>query len=127
MMFPGNGSDSRAARVLVVEDEYLIADHIAMTLEDLGYDVVGPVSTIDDALATVRSQPLDAALLDANLDGVSSTPIAQELTDRTVPFVVVTGYGELALESAVLDDAPRVTKPLVVSTLAGALAETLAR
>ncbi|GAO39538.1 putative two-component response regulator [Sphingomonas changbaiensis NBRC 104936] len=126
-MTDGNGSASRSARVLVVEDEFLIADHLAMTLEDLGYDVVGPVSTIDEALAVIRDQALDAALLDANLDGVSSAAIAKELSARAVPFVVVTGYGGLPLESAILDDAPRVAKPLVASKLAGALAESLAR
>ena len=85
-MTDGNGRVSRSARILVVEDEYLIADDIAMTLEDLGYDVVGPVST----LAAVRTEALDAALLDANLDGVSSAAIAAELNAHTVPFVVVT-------------------------------------
>jgi DNA-binding response OmpR family regulator len=126
-MTAGDGSTPRSARVLVVEDEYLIADDIAMTLEDLGYDVVGPVATIDSALAVVRSEPLDAALLDANLDGVSSAAFAAELNAHTVPFVVVTGYGGLTLDSAILDDAPRVMKPLDASQLAGALAETLAR
>ena len=70
---------------------------------------------------------MDAALLDVNLDGASTTPVAVELNARTVPFVVVTGYGDLSLDSAVLNEAPRVTKPLIISRLAGVLEETLAR
>lgn len=126
-MIASNGSASRSARVLIVEDEYMIADHLAMTLEDLGYDVVGPVSTADSALDMIRNEKLDAALLDANLDGVSSAAIAIELNAHTVPFVLVTGYGGLTLGSAILNQAPRVTKPLDTTKLARALAETLAQ
>ena len=69
-------------RVLVVEDEYLVADDISETLEELGYQVAGPAATIGEAIALIEGGPLDCALLDANLDGLSSAPIAP-----VIPFV----------------------------------------
>lgn len=120
-MFFEDGARNSDRRILVIEDEYLVATHIALTLEDLGYTVVGPVSTIDEAIAVIGSETLSCALLDANLDGLSSAPIAAELAARHVPFVVVTGYGSLALATAHLDDAPRVTKPFTTGDLATTL------
>lgn len=108
-------------RILVVEDEYLVADHIAMILEDFGCEVVGPVPTVDEALTRIGAETLDGALLDTNLDGVSSTPVADALAARSIPFVVVTGYGDLKLSSDVLEDAPRVSKPYNIAELASAL------
>lgn len=120
---PGeNGSSSAGLRILVVEDEYLVAEHIAFMLEDMGYEVVGPVPTIEEAIALIASEALDCVLLDANLDGKSSAPIAAELASRSVPFVVVTGYGDLKLATADLDTAPRVTKPFSAKDLAATLA-----
>lgn len=98
-------------RVLVVDDELFVAEHLQMLLEDAGCTVIGPVPTIDKALAAVRSEPLDGVLLDANLNGLSSAPIGEELKRRAVPFVVVTGYGQLPLATPALNDAPRLSKP----------------
>ena len=109
-------------RILVVEDEFLVAEHIAFALEDLGHEVVGPVPTIEAAIALIDSEALDCVLLDANLDGKSSAPIAAELTARSMPFVVVTGYGDLKLVSEELDGAPRITKPFSASDLAATFA-----
>lgn len=98
-------------RVLVVEDEYMVADYISMTLEDFGCAVVGPVGTIEEALAVVNDGGLDGALLDANLSGDSSAPIAVALRAASVPFVVATGYGALELPDEALKRAPRISKP----------------
>lgn len=116
-----------ARRILVVEDEFLVADHIASTLEDLGYVVVGPVPTIEDALAVIANEPIDCALLDANLDGVSSSSIAEALIERGVPFIVCTGYGLLTLAADILNTAPRLTKPFRNADLAATLGAALAR
>ena len=116
-----------ALRILVVEDEFLVADHIATTLEDLGYVVVGPVATVADALAIIASEPIDGALLDANLDGTSSAPIADMLNARDVPFVVCTGYGMLQLGAEVLEAAPRVAKPYRTLDLAETMTATFIR
>jgi DNA-binding NtrC family response regulator len=114
-------------RVLVIEDEYLIAVDIALTLEGLGYAVVGPVSTVGEALAVIAGEALDAVLLDTNLGGTSSEPIAVELNRRHLPFVVVTGYGNLPLAAADLDSALRVNKPFTPDELAGTLASAMGR
>lgn len=112
---------SRSLRILVLEDEYLIAAEIALTLEGIGHEVVGPASTIAEASALIASGPLDFAFLDANLRGECSGPIATELIDRAVPFAVVTGYGGLKLGASDLDDAPRVKKPFSSYELAATL------
>ena len=98
-------------RVLVVDDEYLIAMHIQGLAEDLGCIVLGPAATIEEALAIIKSETVDCVLLDANLHGKSSTPIALELLVKAIPFVVVTGYAELRLDSDALEGAPRLSKP----------------
>lgn len=108
---PKASSRIAGLRVLVVDDELLVALHIETLLEDLGCEVIGPVPTIDKALAVMRDEHLDGVLLDANLDGYSSAPVAAELRSRGVPFVVVTGYGQLELASPALTDAPRLSKP----------------
>lgn len=104
-------------RLLVVEDEYMVAEHIGMLLEDFGCDVAGPVATIEEALAAVENGGLDGALLDANLNGDSSAPIAAALHAASVPFVVVTGYGARALADEALDRAPRIIKPFSIAEL----------
>ena len=98
-------------RLLVVEDEYMIAEHISMLLEDLGCDVAGPVATIEEALAMLEGGGLDGALLDANLNGVSTAPIAAALNGASVPYVVATGYGSRDLGDETLNGAPRIIKP----------------
>lgn len=98
-------------RLLVVEDEYMVAEHIGMLLEDFGCDVAGPVATIEEALSAVDDGGLDGALLDANLNGDSSAPIAAALHAASVPFVVATGYGARELADEALNCAPRIIKP----------------
>lgn len=98
-------------RLLVVEDDYMIAEDISMQLEDFGCDVAGPVGTIEEALAMVKKGGLDGALLDANLNGESSAPIAAALNEASIPFVVATGYGSRELSDAALNAAPRIIKP----------------
>jgi DNA-binding NtrC family response regulator len=110
-MLSADPSAGARRRILVVEDEYLVAEYIGMLLEDLGYETVGPVPTVPAAIAAIASEKLDAVLLDANLGGTSSAPIAAELTARHLRFVVVTGYGDLELATAELQSAPRSTNP----------------
>ncbi len=114
-------------RILVVEDEYLIASELSYMLESMGHEVVGPVPTIEEAMALVGSEALDGVLLDANLAGTSSAPVAAELNARSVSFVVVTGYGDLKLATADLDDAPRIVKPFSEHALTAAVAEAFVR
>lgn len=82
-------------RVLVVEDEFLVAMLLETILEDMGCTPVGPASNIDDGEAMARDTVgLDAALLDVNVAGRQVFPVAAALKERGVPFVFSTGYGE---------------------------------
>ena len=98
-------------RLLIVEDEYMVADHIGMLLGDFGCKVAGYAATVAEALDIIRSGGLDGVLLDGNLNGDSSAPVAVELRSRSIPFVVVTGYGRLELDAEALNGAPRLAKP----------------
>ena len=124
-MISDRKAEPNGLRVLVVEDEYLVADDISETLKELGYQVAGPAATIGEAIALIEEGPLDGALLDANLDGLSSAPVAELLSHRQIPYVVVTGYGTLSLGADVLQNAPRVTKPYVTGEIATKLSELI--
>ena len=93
------GADARAdrARILVIEDEPLVAIEMASRLAEARMTVVGPVGTVDEALRLITTAQVDAALLDANLNGSTVEGIAAELTRRGVPFAFVTGYGRDSL------------------------------
>lgn len=80
-------------RILVVEDEYFIADDIGQALKQLGAEVVGPVPTLSEALRALdHGDSIDAAVLDINLRNEPSFPVADVLLSRGVPFVFATGY-----------------------------------
>jgi CheY-like chemotaxis protein len=79
-------------RVLVAEDDYLVAQQMAHELRELGARIVGPVSTPDAALQLACEHRLDAAVLDINLRGGAVYPVADLLTRKGVPFLFVTGY-----------------------------------
>ena len=82
-------------RILVVEDESLVAMLLETILEDMGATPVGAISTVDEALEVVAADPLlDAALLDVNVAGKEVFPVAEALKAKGVPFVFSTGYGE---------------------------------
>ncbi len=80
-------------RILVVEDEYLVAMAVESALITLGFEVLGPFPTIEQTLAGLNAGPApDGAILDLNLRGRSSMPIAEVLRARDIPFVFATGY-----------------------------------
>jgi CheY-like chemotaxis protein len=91
---------SALARILVVEDEYLIRMLLEDMLADLGYVVAAAVGTIAEASELAASAEFDAAILDVNLDGKEIFPVADILMKRGKPFVFVTGYGEGSLPEA---------------------------
>ena len=82
----------RSRRILVAEDSYLEADAIARLLGDSGYEVVGPVARLDQALSLASAESLDAALLDVDLHGERSFAVASALQQRKVPVAFVSGY-----------------------------------
>ena len=79
-------------RVLVVEDEVLVSWIAQDLLADMGCVVIGPAASVDQALEVIATMGLDAAVLDINLNGQMSYPVADELIARGVPFVFATGY-----------------------------------
>jgi len=105
--------------VLVVEDEFLVADLLADALDQAGARLVGMAGTLAEALRLAEAAPLDLAVLDWNLGGERSTPVARLLSRRGVPFVISTGYGTLDEEFAAV---PTITKPYEPAQLIGALA-----
>ncbi|MFN3354161.1 MAG: response regulator [Brevundimonas sp.] len=108
-------------RVLIVEDESLVAMLIETILEDLGCQPVGPMSSIDEALEHLKDGPeLDAALLDVNLSGRQVFPVAEALDEKGVPFVFSTGYGEGGLPDR-WRDRPTIQKPFTEAGLRQAL------
>ncbi|RKK02892.1 response regulator [Pseudoroseomonas wenyumeiae] len=84
-------------RILVVEDEALIAMLVEDALLDAGAEVLGPAATVEEALALLEDSEIGGAVLDINLAGQLSTPVADLLAERGVPFVVATGYGAAGL------------------------------
>ena len=120
MTRPAIGSLARC-RVLVVEDEFYIADEMAQALQTLGAEVVGPVPTKDKALALLASEErIDAAILDINLKGQAVYPVADALAERGVPFVFATGYDQAAVPPP-YQTVPRWEKPFDPKALAQAL------
>lgn len=100
----------RGKRILVVEDEPLIAMVLVDFLEDAGCEVVGPAQSVDAARALATEGSFDGALLDGNLAGRTVNEIAEALRARRAPFAFVTGYGREALPVG-FNDAPIVEKP----------------
>ncbi len=84
-------------RILLVEDEVLIAMALETSLEDHGCHVVGPYGRLAEALHAAEHERLDAALMDVNLVGERVFPAAEMLSRRSVPFLLLSGYGDRAL------------------------------
>jgi CheY-like chemotaxis protein len=113
-------------RVLVVEDEAIIAMMAEDMLADLGCEVAAIETTLAGALERVGSGEFDVALLDMNLNGDDSGPVAERLKERARPFVFTTGYGD-AGRPAGFEAVPLVCKPYRAADLGAAIAKALGR
>lgn len=109
-------------RVLLVEDEPLIAMALESVLGDAGYEVVGPATTCEQGLALASRHGIDCALLDIQLRGEDSESIAEMLTERRVPFAVTTGWPDDDLPSALSRSAALLRKPVGLAPLLAAVA-----
>jgi DNA-binding LytR/AlgR family response regulator len=108
----------RGRRLLVVEDDYLIAADVAASLGDFGAIVIGPAGSIEDALRLIGAHDrIDAAVLDVNLRGERVYAVADALRARGVPFVFATGYDAGMLPER-YEGVPRCGKPVNVGRLA---------
>lgn len=134
---PGHGGGSTPAphiqpvvringlRLLIVEDALLLMLELEAGLEEAGAYIAGAASDLEEAMQMV-DLPLDAAVLDANLNGVSVGPVAEALAARGVPFVFATGYGDSKMAPQGFG-APIIRKPYDVTQVAAALAEVTGR
>ncbi len=109
-----------ARRVLVVEDEMTIAFLIEDMLAELGCRVIGPAMRLPQAMEIARTEDIDLALLDVNLDGHPSFPVADILMERSVRIIFVTGYGRAGLEPAYTGQQI-LTKPFRLAELKAAI------
>ncbi len=112
-------------RVLLVEDEKMVAGILQRMLTELGYTVVGPASDVDEAMTMIDGGGIDAAVLNISLEGGTSYPVADVLATLGIPFVFSTGYGKEILFSSNHHAAPLLKKPYRRSELGDALADLL--
>ena len=112
-------------RILIVEDEPIIAMSLEDMLNDFGCEVVGPVLRLADAWAAARDERLDAAILDVNLGDGPSFSVAEILAGRGIPFCFSTGYGESSVPVQ-FHSAPVLQKPYRQELLAVRLRQCLA-
>jgi CheY-like chemotaxis protein len=111
-------------RVLLVEDEMIVACLLEDMLADLGCTVVGPAASVDQALAMIDAEAIDVAVLDVNLNGQMSYPVADALAARGVPFAFSTGYHkDRLLEN--YRNVPALQKPFHLSELTDMLTKLL--
>jgi CheY-like chemotaxis protein len=113
-----------ASRVLIVEDDFLVSLLLEDMLVDLGHQVVGPAADVANALELAEREQIDIAVLDVNLRGSDTYPIAAALAARAIPFVFATGYGRSSLREPYCD-APLLKKPFQQSDLERLLDEAL--
>ncbi len=111
---------THALRVLVVEDEMMIAMLMEDMLQDLGYETVGPARRLESGMKIAGSEQIDLAILDINLGGAQSFPIAALLVARGIPVIFATGYGVSGLSNEYMD-FPVIAKPFSVVALRQAI------
>lgn len=100
-------------RILLVEDNFLVAQHLCAMLSDHGCEVIGPVPRVASGLDLLRDDgELDGAVLDINLNGEYCFPLARALETRSVPFLFLTGYDDKAVIPSEFQSVPFLGKPV---------------
>jgi DNA-binding response OmpR family regulator len=122
MLFRFGPEDLHGIRILIVEDEAYLAADLAEALRARGAIVIGPAATLEDAYRAVASHWIDRAVLDVNLDGELSFPIADRLEAAGIPYVIATGYAADALPER-FRGKPRLEKPYRAEALAAMMAQ----
>lgn len=115
-----------APRLLIVEDSYLLVLTLEAMCEDLGWQIVGPVSRLAKAMELARTETFDAALLDVNLDGEMSWAVADVLKARGIPFAFSTGYDQTDMLPAHLAGSSVIAKPYRPEEVAQRLRQLMA-
>lgn len=120
-------SERRPARLILVEDHFVVADGLKFMLEGFGYVVVGMAGTVAAALDLVRSASFDVAVLDIDLHGESVAPVADEVIGRSRSVIFLSGYGDVAVLPRRLHAVDRLEKPADPDRLAELVERALRR
>ena len=112
------------ARILIVEDEALIAELLAMYIEEMGYQSIGPAATVAQALLLLEAERPACAILDCSLGQEESAPVAEALESAGIPFAFATGRGPGSLPAR-FSQRPRISKPYVFEDVQRVLASII--
>ena len=118
--------DLKGLRALIVEDESLLALSLEDDLVSAGCSILGPFASLSSATEALRTKQFDLAILDVNLNGEMVYPLADELTARAIPFVLLTGYLATDLPER-FRKLPQVTKPYDPTSLIAAIDQAISR
>ena len=113
-------------QVLLVEDNFLVGLSLKSIIESYGCNVIGPVASVEEGLLSIEQEGIDQAVLDINILGGTSVPIAEALHSRNIPFLFVTGYNSPRLLPDYLKECRQVRKPVDGRVLRDALLEETA-
>jgi DNA-binding response OmpR family regulator len=119
-----NGRPWHGGRVLVCDDNLLMADVVAEFLRDCGLEPVGPVGRLESAMHTARERALDGAILDINVNGRPCFPVCAILSARRIPFIFLTGYPHAGIPIE-YRGSPLMGKPFEPNEMKEALADML--
>ena len=112
-------------KLLVVEDTFLIAMQLQIDLKSLGYSVAGPAPSVERALKLLDREKIKAAVLDVHLGNEDSIPIANKLTELKIPFLFITGFERVAVDSKEFDSHILLRKPINLEQLDTAMHQLL--
>ena len=115
-----------AKRILIVEDEFLVAMLLEDLLTEMGHQVIGTFAQVDEAMKFANQADVNFAILDINLAGATSFPVAEILRRRGIPFLFASGYGSTGLASA-FENELTLQKPYEPAELERVIAEASAR
>lgn len=118
---PTNHGPAGSISVLVVEDEFVIALDIQTMLEKEGHQVLGPVGSVEQALGLLERVQPDVVVLDLNLRGQPSTPVAERLRELCIPFVIASADASVVGGNAIFAGAQGIAKPIKERDLLAAL------
>ena len=117
--------DLEGRRILIVEDELLVAMEVEDLLQDHGCDILQTASTVSDALKRIKEGRPELVILDRNLDGERTSPVAEELNRLGTPFIVMTGYVSGVADEPSMRDAPCLRKPWAAADLVDRMTQAL--
>lgn len=115
------------ARILVIDDEWLVAEQYANSLIGAGCTVVGPFHNLDDATVAVEQETVDFAVVDFDIGGVEVTPLLELLEQRQVPFLIVSGYGSELDATHTLAERAFLAKPASPAAMLSRVAQAIGR